>query len=51
MEMIEVELNASGILKRKCAGKRVQRLEMSINNDKKYTTTEDLNYQFTIKSE
>ena len=50
-EGIEVELNASGRPKRKCAGKGVERLEMSINNDKKYTTTNDQNYQLSIKSE
>jgi len=50
-EGIEVELNASGRPKRKCAGKGVERLKMSINIDNKYTSTKDQNYQFTITSE
>ena len=47
---IEVELNASGRPKRKCAGAGIERLEMSLDNNKKYASVKGKRYQLTMES-
>ena len=42
------EVNASGRPKRKCAGSGIERLEMTMNNNKRYSSNQE--YQFSMKS-
>lgn len=45
-----VELNASGRPKRQAAGAGIERLEMSLDNNKAYASVKEKNYQLTMKS-
>ena len=48
---IEVELNASGRPRRQCAGQGVERLEMSMDNNKEYASVRDNKHQFVMQSD
>ena len=50
-EEIEVELNANGRPRRQCAGAGVERLEMSFDNNKQYSSVRQRNNQFVMQSD
>ena len=47
---VEVQLNTSGRPRRQCSGAGVERLEMSLGNNKEYASVKGKHYQFSMKS-